>query len=274
MTHIRLSNIIRIDNPADYKLHCAVWNGKREPLDVFAGDPGHEDWHNWNRYKPGTNQFNRPFIFSLMRFYHEDNVWLFGGIYRVLSDVGDRYEIAVEDIGQEYVGRLKVSLKLPGRNIRPRLENHYREINVMEILRESYAGGAFREYGYENINLGFAQLETIYKNQRPDWKAALQNVKGVYLITDTSNGKKYIGAAYSDGGIWTRWACYLETGHGHNMGLKDLLANKSVEHARQCFQFTLLEFRSMRVDDQVIQDREAFWKKALLSRGDHGYNQN
>jgi hypothetical protein len=49
-------------------------------------------------------------------------------------------------------------------------------------------------------------LESIYAIQRPDWKTALEHAKGVYLITDTSNGKRYVGSAYGVTGIWSRWA--------------------------------------------------------------------
>lgn len=208
----------------------------------------------------------------MMRFYHEENTWLFGGIYKVLSVKTDGYEVALQDIAHEYIGRLKLSLKLTGRNIRPKLENYYDDIVVTEILKEPYTGGVF--CGYENINLGFEQLEIIFKNQKNDWKAALQNVKGVYLVTDKNNGKRYVGSAYGDAGIWSRWACYVGTGHGWNDGLTELLAKEGKAYARKHFQFTLLEYRSMRVDDAVIIEREVFWKNALLSRGDYGYNKN
>lgn len=267
---IKLSKILTISNPKDYKLHCAVWNGEKQPLDVFATD--RDEWHGWNRYKTAKNEFNRDYIFSMMRFYHEENTWLFGGIYKVLSVKTDGYEVALQDIAHEYIGRLKLSLKLTGRNIRPKLENYYDDIVVTEILKEPYTGGVF--CGYENINLGFEQLEIIFKNQKNDWKAALQNVKGVYLVTDKNNGKRYVGSAYGDAGIWSRWACYVGTGHGWNDGLTELLAKEGKAYARKHFQFTLLEYRSMRVDDAVIIEREVFWKNALLSRGDYGYNKN
>ncbi len=267
---IKLRDILLIKDPENYKMHCAVWNQIKQPLDVFSND--REEWHGWNRYKTARNEFNRDYIFSLMRFYHEENVWLFGGIYKVLSNEGEEYKIALQDIGQEFIGRLKLGFKLTGRNMRPRLESHYDQILVTEILKEPYSGSAFG--GYENINLSFEQLEFIIKNQKPDWKAALQNVKGVYLITDKNKGKRYVGSAYGDTGIWSRWACYVETGHGWNEGLNALLKQEGVAYARQHFQFTLLEFRSMRADDAVIIERECFWKEALLSRGDYGYNQN
>ena len=52
----------------------------------------------------------------------------------------------------------------------------------MEILREPYSGE--RIPGYENIDLSFIEAEAIVNNERADWKTALENVKGVYLITD------------------------------------------------------------------------------------------
>jgi hypothetical protein len=39
-------------------------------------------------------------------------------------------------------------------------------------------------------------LLKIDKQGKADWKAALENVKGVYLIVDRSHGKMYVGSAY------------------------------------------------------------------------------
>ena len=33
--------------------------------------------------------------------------------------------------------------------------------------------------GYENIDLPFKELATLIRNDKPDWKSALENVKGV-----------------------------------------------------------------------------------------------
>jgi hypothetical protein len=86
-----------------------------------------------------------------------------------------------------------------------KLENTYESLTVFEILKEPFTGQVFP--GYERINHKFAHLETIFKASKNDWKAAIESVKGVYLITDKSNNKRYVGSAYGDSGIWSRWAC-------------------------------------------------------------------
>lgn len=270
MEPIKLEHIFPIKNLEDYKLHCAVSNGIDQPLDIFADD--REKWHDWNRSRRDKNDMNRKYIYSLAKFYPEKDVWLFGGVYRVHGLTKTGYKIELEDIGQEFIGRLKIKLKLEGRNVRVNLEKQYHKAIVTEILPEPYSGERFP--GYEEINLPFERLETIYKNQKNDWLAALGSIKGVYLITDRATGKKYVGSAYGDTGIWSRWENYIETGHGKNKELKQLIAKKGLDYARKNFSFTLLEYRQSRVDDNVIIERECFWKESLLSRGDYGYNRN
>ena len=124
------------------------------------------------------------------------------------------------------------------------------------------------------MSVEFSELCSIFKNRREDWKLALQNVKGVYLIADKSNGKKYVGSAYGESGIWSRWACYVGTGHGWNDELTKLISERGFEYAAENFSVTLLEYRPMKTSDSEVIQRESFWKNALLSRGKLGYNKN
>ena len=73
-----LSDLWQIDDQTDFKLHFARFNGENQPLDVWARD--HSEWIRWQEYRPGRNDFNRRYIFSVMQFYHEPDIWLFGGI--------------------------------------------------------------------------------------------------------------------------------------------------------------------------------------------------
>ncbi len=152
-------------------------------------------------------------------------------------------------------------------------ENHYANFEVSEILREPYSGRSFP--GYEDIDLSFDELESLVKNDRLDWKAALSNVKGIYLISDTSTSKRYVGSAYSEGGIWSRWSSYVTSGHGGNVGLRELIEEEhNLAYCRAHFRFALLEHRSILTDEEVIIKRETYWKDILLSRGKGGLNRN
>jgi hypothetical protein len=257
-------------SPRDYKLHLACWNGYDQPLDVYLRS--RDEWDGWNSYRGTRDDFSRRYIVSFMEFYHERDSWLYGGTYEVLERGGERYRIQLLPEGRELIGRLKIGLKRPGRAKAFRLENCLEQIEIAEILREPYSGRAFP--GYEQINHTFAELEPIFRRGRPDWKAPLESVKGVYLITDASNGKRYVGAAYGLTGVWSRWSCYIGTGHGWNDELTSLIDAKGIEHARQHFRFVLLDYRPMKSDDQTIIDRETFWKQALMSRLPWGYNAN
>ena len=143
------------------------------------------------------------------------------------------------------------------------MEKHYNNMVVSEILKNPYTGEVFP--GYEDINHGFRHLEVIYRNGQRDWKAALENVKGIYLITDTSNGKRYVGSAYGNSGIWSRWACYIGTGHGWNDELTRLIKREGMDYARRNFTFALLEYRSMKTDDKINIARDNYWREVHLT---------
>lgn len=271
---ILLNDIVNIDTPKHYKVHLANWNKEYQPLDVFVQDK--EQWKGWNSWRGKRDDFNRQYIFSMIDYYHEQNQWLFGGVFEVLSRGNETearsYEVELTNQLEEMIGRLKVHFVRPGRAKSLCLENYLDQFSVSEILKTEYTGEVF--CGYENINHRFATLESIFNQSKSDWKAALENVKGIYLITDRNNGKRYVGSAYGDAGIWSRWSCYIGTGHGWSDQLTELITKRGKKYARDNFVFSLLEYRSMKTDDQLIIDRESYWKEVMLSRGEYGYNKN
>lgn len=189
---ILLRDIWQIENPTDYKVHFGRWNDWEQPLDAWVKD--HREWQGWQEYYPGRNDFNRKFIFSLMDFYHEEDSWLFGGVFEVTArHLGERYEVALTDIGAPFIGRLKLRSPYRSRPTRVKLENHLGTFIVSELLREPYTGRQFP--GYEGVHLSFGELESIVRNERADWKSALSSVKGVYLVTDRHTTKRYVGSA-------------------------------------------------------------------------------
>jgi len=271
---IKLSQILNIENSYNYKVHLACWNKEIHPLDVFVRD--RSEWDMWNMWRFGRDDFNRRYIFSLIDFYPEPGVWLFGGIYEVLergnNNHSHSYKIRLTNQKAEFIGRLKIYFERPGRIRAIKLENFYEQMMVSELLKDTYKGEKFP--GFEYINHDFLTLETIFQVEKMDWKAALQHVKGVYAIFDKSNGCKYVGSAYGETGVWSRWAEYIISGHGGNDELTSIIAKKGIDYARKNFQITLLEYFPARTDDQVIRERETFWKEALISKGKYGYNRN
>jgi len=270
---IPLSRVYPVSNPKAFKLHLACWNGSDQPLDVFVKNS--LEWDKWNTWRAGRDDFSREFIFALIEFYPEKDSWLFGGVYRVIGkkpvDNSHSYVTELLEESVPFIGRLKIILKRPSRSRAFNFENHYSQLSVSEILPHKYTGESF--CGYDQINISFRMLETIFLIQRSDWKAALENAKGVYLITDSSNGKKYVGSAYGTTGLWSRWNCYITTGHGFNDELTEIIKVSGLDYARQYFTLSLLEHRTMKTDDSIIINREQFWKKVLLSRK-YGYNRN
>jgi hypothetical protein len=75
-------------------------------LEVSVRDKG--EWQGWQEYRPSRNDFNRPYIFSLIQFYHETDIWLFGGVFQVLARHEDRYEVKLLEIGSGFIGCLKL----------------------------------------------------------------------------------------------------------------------------------------------------------------------
>ncbi len=267
---ILLSHVLPIAEPGNYKCHFARWNGKNQPLEVFIRD--RQEWRGWQEYRGDRNDFNREYIFSLMSFYHEPDCWLYGGTYRVLERHPDRYVVELAGHGQQFIGRLKLHLVYRERQTRTRFENHYSKLEVREITPEPFSGRGFE--GFESVDLSFEELETLVRNDRQDWKAPLANVKGIYVITDTSTGRRYVGKASGEKGIWARWSTYVSTGHGGNKELKELVDDPNLAYCRANFRFALLEYRPSVTPDDVIDKRETFWKNLLLTRGEYGLNAN
>ena len=268
---IELCDVWDIQNAEDYKVHFARNNGDAEPLEVWARSP--KEWRRWQETPLKKDDFNLPRIFSLMRFYHEPDAWLFGGIFRVMQRRDDGgYRVTLTDEGKIYIGRLKLRSQYKGRNPRAKLDVQYANLEVLEILKEPYAGTPF--LGHLSIDLSFGELETIVRNQQSDWKGALQHISGVYLISDKRSDRLYVGAAYREGGIWSRWSDYVHSGHGGNIELRGVVGKRPHNYCRRHFRFALLEVLLQTTPDEAVITRESHWKQVLRTRGPRGLNKN
>jgi len=267
----------------DVKIHVAQQAGKIRPIDVFTRS--FDEWQNrWNGDFHSNHCWNRKYIFSIIELPNETNHWLFGGLFRVFSHEpgkdhsgknGIIYKVELNQQGKPFIGRLIIQwikdARAKGRKPNSMLSN----MSVAKILPESYIGDDFP--GYANINHSYAILEKLWQDSKPDWVNALMHCKGVYLITDINIGLRYVGSAYGEEGIWSRWGNYFRTGgHGNNKLLKKLLTgeNKGVSYARKNFLISLLEQASSRDSEQYIIKRESYWKDVLLTRSKFGLNDN
>jgi hypothetical protein len=272
---IRIADVLQLEGYDNYKLHLGSYNGEDHPLDLYLEDEN--VWKGWNEWRnPGTNknEWNRDYIFSLIHFYPKENAWLFAGIFKIL-DRPDEGNYIIEEVEKfkKYDGRLLLNFEryqgMRGRSFL--LESYIDYITVNQIFEYKYTGEVFP--GYDNINHDFITLENIFKIGKSDWKTALENVKGVYLLTDKETGKSYIGSAYGDAGIWSRWSSYINTFHGWNNQMVSLVNKKGKKYIRKNFKFSILEIHGMFVSDEQIIERENYWKEKLMTRI-HGYNSN
>lgn len=203
-----------------------------------------------------------------------------GGFVRVRNDRGIGY-FKMGDY-EEFDPGLPQHLvleDLSNQNVRNKIIRVTKDdFDVIEMAHRVYKrmGGSGVSFpGIHAIRHGFSDLEKIFKVGRIDWKAALKDMKGVYLITDTSNGKKYVGSASGSDGLWARWGSYIETGHASNDALVKLIRRKGMNYARRNFTFTVLEAMAKTTADDEVINRESHWKQVLLTRDrDHGYNRN
>jgi hypothetical protein len=250
-----------------YKVHFATGTKDNNPLIAFFNHK-FKEWQEWQTKK----NFERDYILSFI--YYEPNRWLFAGIYKSISceykiDHYD-YDTELQELANEYIGRLIITYKKEFRASYLILEKHYSNFYVSEILKERIALMKFQ--GYENVNIGFDYLQLIISNNEVTWRTALENIKGVYLICDTVNGKKYVGSAYGEYAFWSRWAQYANNGHGENVELTKVLEENGYSYAKN-FRFSILEIRARTTSDEEIFKREKYWKDILMTR-EFGYNQN
>ena len=258
----------------EYKIHFAKFSGT-EPLDAYMRD--FDEWEAWNCWSKGKDDFNRKYIFSLINFYPERDTWLFGGIWEVVEkdfSNGNKYPytIALCEDYKKFIGRLKIKYSHKDRQVRNRMENYFPHLVLKEILEEPYSIHKFP--GYKNLDVPFLTLENVINKDHPSWKNAL-SVKGIYLITDTQTGKKYVGKASGEHGFWQRWSDYINDGHGGDVDLKKLIdSNGGLQYARENYKFTLLEIVESNLEDD-IDARESYWKRVLMSRLESvGHNKN
>ena len=139
------------------------------------------------------------------------DTWLLTTIKRITKNLDVRNGITYEgeDLAgyKKYYGRVIVKFHKTFQTQGCYFETVKDELIVNQILPAVFDGYDFP--GYDKVRLSYEQLSIIIKQNKKDWRAALENQKAVYLITDTNNGKLYVGSATSDYGTLLQRGCRI-----------------------------------------------------------------
>ncbi|MEJ7184456.1 GIY-YIG nuclease family protein [Staphylococcus epidermidis] len=284
---IELNKFIKVPdlNKTKIKFNMNAGNVEIKAWDLLFKEDETE-WEQINAWKtkhPNNNLNHADYLLAFAQYYpYGPEYFIFGGLYKikkiepeVYDEVG--YELTLMEDYKEYRKRLIVKLKKPiGRDLYNRLYKNIQdtlEPEVYEIAPNTKLG---HFPGYQNVTLSHPQMQQIISRNEPSWKQALMNVKGVYVITDLSNGKLYIGSASGNtDGIWQRWSDYanIENLTGGNKLLNEIKLDKGKDYIINNFQYSILEIFDTKTKADTIINRENYWKNVFCTRK-YGMNYN
>jgi len=175
------------------------------------------------------------------------------------------YELEHIDSLKEYEGRLLIEW---GKGALALVQKATNEKPIVAIQDKRVFSG------YENFVLTYDELKEIVKDPTAyeSWHTALSSVKAIYLIVDRENGRQYVGSAYGKDGLLGRWAHYVDSLHGDNKLMKELLCNYPQRY--KYFQFSILQVLPKTVNPDDAIHAETLWKKKLLTYEPLGMNAN
>lgn len=269
MAKIHLTEILNLPDLERTKIRFVLKApDQSDPLEIFKN--GQEEMllqHHYYNYEKKSYKVGQTTI-GFIRV--KDDRWLLFHVGRVTKDLNQLnshfgYEFDSLKEYDKYLGRLLIKFKNDTQQLIRNANSVIDKIEVYQILPEVFDNDLFP--GYENVNLSWRELSRVIRKNT--WITALQNQKGVYLISDTATGKRYVGSAYGKNMILGRWSSYVATGHGGNADLRKLDA----DHIKENFRYSILDIYKSTIQDEVIIQRESWWKEVLMTRT-FGYNLN
>jgi hypothetical protein len=271
MESIKLNDILKLDNLKNVKIRFNLmfadnWN----PIETFKNNEIETllAGQYWN-YNKNKSFKEGQITIGLIRIKSNESFWLLFHVGKItkdlnlLNNIGYEFETLSEY--EKYFGRLIIKFKNTSQNMIRNAESVINDCEVSQILPDTFDNDIFP--GYDKVNLSWDEMRRVL--EKDTWKTALQNQKGVYLLTDISNGKKYVGSASGEYMILGRWLTYVNDGHGGNAELRKL----GLDHIKKYFKYSILDIYKSTTDDQLILERENWWKEVLQSRR-FGYNKN
>ncbi len=267
---ILLNEILRIDSIDAVKIRFnLMFQGVWDPVEFYKNGNIETmlEGQYWN-YSTKKSFKEGQITIGFIRLNQKD-LWLLFHIGKVTRDLnilnGVGYEYETLSEYEKYFGRLIVRFKNKSQTMIRLATSVIDECEVVKILPDTFDNDIFP--GYDKVNISWRALSRVISKE--SWRTALQNQKGVYLITDISNGKMYVGSAYGEYMILGRWESYVKTGHGGNKDLKKV----KFDYIKKNFRYSILDIFKSTVDDKVIIEKENWWKEVLLTRK-YGYNNN
>jgi hypothetical protein len=274
MEPIKLNDILKFKSLEKVKIRLNLSNSSWNALDLYHNDVERLLIGNFHNSEKKRWFKENEIVIGLAQITGSE--WLLIDISRISksynnfwdgksqSGINSFYEHEKIREYEKYFGRLIVQFHKKNAYVTLK-GNRIDDFVVKSILLDSLDQDEFP--GYDKVNISWKEMQRLLK--KDTWKTALQNQKGVYLIADISNGKKYVGSAYGEYMLLGRWKSYIKSGHGNNTGLKEL----SFDHIKQNFRYSILDIYKSSTNDQIIIEREGWWKEVLLSRK-YGYNNN
>ena len=98
-----------------------------------------------------------------------------------------------------------------------------------------------------------------------DWAARLREWRGIYLVTDQSDGARYVGSVWGKDNLLGRW-------QAHVAGDTGITAELSARDPRH-FRFSILERVNPDLEKDTVIALEQSWKRRLDTQN-HGLNRN
>lgn len=277
MQSILLSDLIGPLDGQSVKIKFNIFNGYDDPMVLYMKNPEiiNNQWLFW-REKNKNFKIGEIAICLLKIGYDQ---WLLTTIKKITNDLNIRNGINYEGTElpeySKYYGRIILSFHKTLQNPVVTKDTVWNQLEVLQILSSPFDGIDFP--GYDNVNITFHELEAIITRHKRDWIKALENQKAIYLISDKSNGKLYVGSATGDNGmLLQRWSAYIANGHGGNVELRKITEDpsKGFSYVQENFSYAILENYNARVDKNFILKRESWWKSTLKTRVPFGYNMN
>jgi hypothetical protein len=271
METIKLNDILKLDNLENVKIRFIIsYKGTIDPLNFYKNNDTEEllKWQYWN-YKSSKEFKLGQTTVGFVRIKANEDYWLLFHIGKITKDLnifdGVGYEYKTLSDYEKYSGRLIIKYKNKSTNLVRNAVSVIDNCEVDKILPSIFDNDIFP--GYDKVNISWEELSRVL--DKDTWKTALQNQKGVYLITDTSNGKMYVGSAYGENMLLGRWQSYVKNGNGGNVELEKF----DFDYIKANFKYSILEIFKSTIDDKIIIKREHWWMEVLQSRK-HGYNRN